>query len=217
VPASARRALGAAVATVGIVLAVLGAWVLVKLGPSGEAHFSVTSKAPGIIVIGSDVLNSVDVPVRVTATRRDGGAVWLAAAPSTDARAVLATSAVSTVSDVRYPAGALDLRASGAGALADISTADVWRLSAKGAGSAELVVDQGRGPETAVVTSGDATDLTDVTMTLTWADRTWFFEALAVAMIGAIIAAFALNVLWQGRAVAGQTDVLGTSTSEVTK
>ena len=216
-PASARRALGAVVAAVGIVLAVVGAWILVRLGPSGEAHFSVTSKAPGAMVITSDVLNSVDVPVRVTATRRDGGAVWLAAAPSTDARAVLATSAVSTVSGVHYPAGTLDLRASGAGALTDISTADVWRLSARGAGSAELVVDQGSGPETAVVTSGDATALTDVTMTLTWADRTWFFEALAVAMTGVVTATFALNELWQGRAVEGRTDVLGTSTSEVTR
>jgi hypothetical protein len=81
------------VAAVGIALAVLGAWILVKLGPSGEAHFSVISKAPGVIVIGSDVLNSVDVPVRLTATRRDGGAVWLAAAASPDAGAVLATSA----------------------------------------------------------------------------------------------------------------------------
>jgi hypothetical protein len=204
-------------AGVGIVLTVLGAWILVRLGPSGEATFSATSQVPGVIVISSDVLNSVDVPVRVTATRHDGGAVWLAVAASTDARAVLATSAVSTVSDVRYPAGGLDLRVSGAGALTDISTADVWRRSANGAGSALLLVDQGRGPETVVVTSGDATALTDVTMTLTWADRTWFFEALAVAMIGAVIATFALNDLWQGRVVADQGDAVGISPPEVTK
>jgi len=43
-----------------------------------------------------------------------------------------------------------------------------------------------------VVTSGDATALTNVTVTLTWAQRPWFFEALAAAVIGAIIAAFAL-------------------------
>jgi hypothetical protein len=202
-------------AAVGILLAVVGAWILVRLGPSGEAHFSVTAKAPGAIVISSDVLNSVDVPVRVRATRRDGGRVWLAVAPSTDARAVLAASAVSAVSDVHYPAGTLGLRASGAGSMTDISTADVWRLRASGAGSAQLVVDQGRGPETAVVTSGDPTELTAVTMTLTWADRTWFFEALAVAMIGAVIAAFALKNLWAGRTLAGQTDVLGPSTSEL--
>ena len=204
-------------AGVGIVLTVLGAWILVRLGPSGEATFSATSQVPGVIVISSDVLNSVDVPVRVTATRHDGGAVWLAVAARTDARAVLATSAVSTVSDVRYPAGGLDLRVSGAGALTDISTADVWRRSANGAGSALLLVDQGTGPETVVVTSGDATALTDVTMTLTWADRTWFFEALAVAMIGAVIAAFALNDLWQGRVVADQGDAVGISPPEVTK
>jgi hypothetical protein len=215
VPASARSALGAVMAAVGIALAVVGAWFLVRLGPSGEARFSVTAKAPGAIVISSDILNSVDLPVRVTATRRDGGALWLAVAPSTDARAVLATSAVSTVRDLHYPAGTIDLRDSGAGLMTDISTADVWRLQARGAGSAQLVVDQGRGPETAVVTSGDATELTDVTMTLNWADRTWFFEALAVAMIGGVIAAFALNDLWAGRALAGRSDGSGPWTSGV--
>jgi hypothetical protein len=214
VPLSARRALGAVVAVLGIALAVAGAWTVVLLGPSGEAQFDVTAKAPGAIVVTSDMLNSVDVPVRVTATRRDGGALRLAAAPSTDASAVLAGSAVSTVSGLHLPAGTLDLRTSGAGPVRDIKAADVWRLAATGAGSAELVVDQTRAPESAVAMSGDSTALGDVTMTLTWADRRWFFEALAVAMVGAVIAAFALSDLWQGRAGEGPTYVLGTTTSE---
>jgi len=207
VPVSPRRALGAVVAVVGLVLVVLGGWIVVQLGPSGEARFSATSKAPGAIVVTSDVLNTVDVPVRVTATRRDRGAVRLAAAPSTDARAILATSAVSTVSGMHYPAGTMDLRASGSGALTDISTADVWRLASRGAGSAGLVVDQGRGPETVVVTSGDSTALTNAKVTLSWADRAWFFEALAMATIGAVLAAFALNDLWQGRLLTVRSNV----------
>ena len=205
-PASMRRALGVVVAAMGLILVVVGAWIVVKLGPSGEARFSATSKAPGAIAVTSDVLNAVDVPVLVTATRRDGGAVRLTVAPSTDARAILATSAVSTVSAVHYPAGTLDFRSSGAGALTDVSTADVWRLAATGRGSAGLVVDQGRGPETVVVTSGDAAILKDVTVALTWTDRAWFFDALAVTMIGAVIAAFALSVLWQGRVIAVHDD-----------
>ena len=198
-PLSPRRVLGAVLAVLGVALAMFAAWTAIKLGPSGEARFSVASKAPGAIVVEQDVLNSVDVPVRITATRSDGGAVRLVAASSTDARAVLGKSAVSTVSGVHFPAGRLDLRARGAGPLSAVATSDVWRLSATGTGSAELVVDQGRGPETAVVTSGDATALKEVTMTLTWADRTWFFEALAAAVIGAIIATFAIGDLWQSR------------------
>lgn len=190
--APSRRALGAALAVLGLALAALGAWTALKLGPAGEVHFSATSKATGAIVVGPGIINSLNLPVRIKATRGDGGAVWMATAPSTDAGAVLAKSAVSTVSGVHFPAGTLDLRVSGAGALHDISTADIWRVSSKGAGSAELVVGQGRGPETAVVTSGDATALTNVTVTLTWAQKPWFFEALAMAVIGAIVAAFAL-------------------------
>jgi hypothetical protein len=85
------------------------------------------------------------------------------------------------------------------GELTGIDTADVWRLSAKGTGSAQLVVNQGAGPETAVVASGDAAPLRDVTVTLTWAARSWFFEALALAVIGAIMTAFALGDLWHTR------------------
>jgi len=207
VPASTRRALGALAAASGIILAVVGAWVVVLLGPSGEAQFSAISKSPGAIVIPPGVLNAVDVPVRVTATRRDGGAVLLVAAASADASAVLARSAVSSVSAVHFPSGRLDLRDSGAGPVRDVHGSDVWRLEARGAGTAALVVDPGNGPETAVITSGDDQALTDVTVMLTWADRAWFFLALAMATIGAVIAAFALNDLWQGRVTVTEPDV----------
>ena len=215
-PTQARRVLGAVMAVLGMVLAAMGAWTAIKLGPSGEVHFSATSKATGAIVVEPGILNSLNLPVRIKATRGDGGAVWLAAAPSTDAGAVLAKSAVSTVSGVHFPAGTLDLRVSGAGALHGISTADIWRVSSKGAGSAELLVGQGRGPETAVVTSGDATALTNVTVTLTWAQRPWFFEALAVAVIGAIVAAFALNDVSNSRRTARWAHAVRTRRSRVT-
>jgi hypothetical protein len=201
----------------GIVLVVAGAWTVVVLGASGAAQFSTTSKAPGTIVVSSDLLNAVDGPVRITATRGDGGAVLLAVAPSADAHAILGSSAVSTVSAVHYPAGGLELRASGAGPLADIRTADIWRLASKGAGSAELVVDQSRAPETVVVTSGDSSALKDVTVTVTWADRAWFFEALAMATIGAVLAAFAFNDLWQGRVVVAPSEIAESKTAEATR
>ena len=215
--ASTRRALGAVVAALGIVLVVVGAWMVVVLGPSGEAQFSATSKAPGSIAVTPEVLNALDVPVRVTATRRDGGALFLAVAPSPDARSILAGSAVSTVSGVHYPQGQLDLHASGTRAVTDIRKADIWRLTAKGAGSAALVVDQGMGPETLVVTSGDTTALTDATVTLTWNDRAWFFEALALATIGAVLATFAVNDLWQGRLLAVQRHHAKTKTRTETE
>ena len=215
-PASTRRVLGALVAAVGVVLVVLGSWMVVKLGPSGQAQFSTTSRAPGAVVVTPDVLNTVDVPVRVTATRPNSGAVRVAVAPAPDATAILGTSAVSAVNAVHYPAGTMDLRATGSGELGDISTADVWRLAAKGAGSAELVVDQSRAPETVVVTSGDANPLSDVTVTLTWANRAWFFQALAAATIGAVIAAFAMTDLWQSRVIALQSDIAETTTTEAT-
>jgi hypothetical protein len=183
------------VAALGIALAIFGAWTAVRLGPSGTARFSATSTPAGAIVVGPGVLSSLDVPVRVRATRADGGTLTVAAAASADAQAVLARSAVSSVRGVRFATGGLDLGSSGAGALPDINDADVWRASATGEGSAELVLGQGSVPETAVVTSGDPAAPKGVTMTLTWVDRSWFLEALGSAVLGAVIAVFAIGDL----------------------
>lgn len=198
-PAPARWALGAVITLLGLALTVSGIWVAVKLGPSGEAQFSATSRSTSAIVVPPGVLNALDSPVRVTATRADKGPVWLGVAPSIDARAVLASTPVCTVSGVHYPAETLDLRKSGVGAPVAVASADVWRSSARGTGSAQLVVGQGNGAETAVVASGDPSPLTNVTLTLTWANKAWFFEALAAGVIGAIIASFALGDLWHSR------------------
>jgi hypothetical protein len=188
--------------------------MVVILGPSGQARFSASLKAPGAIVVPPMVLNAVNVPVRITAKRADGGSLVIATAASIDARAILASSAVTSVNGVQFPSRALDLHASGVGPLTDIAAADIWRLSTTSNGSAVLVVDQSRAPETAVVSSGDTTDLSNVTVTLTWANRGWFFEALTLATIGAVLAAFALNDLWQGRIVAVGSHAAGINTSE---
>ncbi|MEO8519252.1 MAG: hypothetical protein ABI438_08705 [Dermatophilaceae bacterium] len=198
-PHPVRRALAIVVFLLGGALAIFGSWTAVTLGPSGEASFTATSKGPGVLVVEPGILNSVRVPVRITATRSDGGRVRVAVAPSPDARALLAKSAVSTVSGVHFPAGSLDLRTSGAGTPSDISAADVWRLEAEGGDRTQLTVNQGWGPETAVVSPADNGAPRSITMTLTWADRSWFFDALAVAVMGSIIAAFALGDLWHDR------------------
>lgn len=201
-------------AALGLLFVLSGTWMVVILGPSGRAHFSATFKAPGDIVVPAAVLNAVDVPVRITATRAGGRPIFIATAASADARSILASSALTSVSAVQFPTGGLDHHGSGVSPHADITAADIWRLSAKSPGSAVLLVDQSRAPETAVVSSGDATNLRNITLTLTWANRGWFFEALALATIGAVMAAFALNDLWQGRVPVSGSDVPGTKTSQ---
>jgi len=64
------------------------------------------------------------------------------------------------------------------------------------------------------VTSGDDSALTNITVTLTWANRLWFFEALLVAMVGGVMATFALTFLWHGRWAADPGDGSGTPTPQ---
>ena len=64
-----------------------------------------------------------------------------------------------------------------------------------------------------MVTSGDASALTNVTMTLTWANRSWLAQALGAALIGMTIAALALTDLKNRRPAAGRTDDRRTTTT----
>ena len=48
-------------AVMGLALAALGAWTALKLGPTGEVHFSATSKATGAIVVEPGILDRKSV------------------------------------------------------------------------------------------------------------------------------------------------------------
>ena len=72
-----RRVAVALATLVGLVVAVLGLWLAVVLGPSGTATF--TARATGPVVIGPDVLGGYEVPAGTSvkstwrATIRAGG------------------------------------------------------------------------------------------------------------------------------------------------
>jgi hypothetical protein len=203
VPATARRApVGAALlaAVLGLALLVLGAWAAIGLGPSGRAEFSSTHQTPGVLMVGSPVLGHVAAPVEVRLTRVDGGAVWLGLAHDADARAAVGSSPFLSVDRVHYPSGAVDVSIVGKGAsTARPQSGDIWQHTSTGTGTAQLVLSPGNAPQSVVAASADTAALGRVRVTLAWESRTWFFEALAAAGIGLVIAGFSLGFLWQAR------------------
>ena len=201
-PALARRApgiVGAGLALLGVVLAAAGLWLAVSLGPDGEVSTTKAIPAAGALEITPSVLNTVDVPVGVLVTRADRGPLWAGVGAAGDASAVLGSATHTQLSGVHFPSGAVTTTTTGAAALPNLSAADVWRVTSQGTGSVRLMVGQGHGPESVVVAAGDNRPLGAVTATITWQHRTWFFEALAVMILGGILAAFALAFLWQRR------------------
>jgi len=223
VPSRARRALTVTVSVLlvlGLVLALTGVWLALRLGPSGQADVTVSTPSSSAIVVPPSYVNAVDTPFQVQARRRDGGPVWIGVAPQGDAAALFATGAHSRLTALRYLSGSAELRSSGSGALPSVVGSDIWRATSSGSGRADLVVAQGGGPLTVVVASGGEEPLKDVTTTLLWNNRTWFFEALLLAVVGGIVAAFAFGYLWQRRngppeasdVAAGNTDTAAGNT-----
>ena len=99
-PTLAKRVVGGLLALIGLVLTVIGLWYTFHLGGSGTATFSTTASGTNPVLVPQTVLNRVDGVVKVTAVPRKGGAVWLAAAAPSDAKAVLSKTAHTSVTGV---------------------------------------------------------------------------------------------------------------------
>lgn len=197
VTTATRRALGLSVAVVGAVLAILGLWLCVTLGPSGGATFGSRETQTGALTIEPKVLNALDVPTEVTVSRKDGGPLWVGLAGASDAAAVLRDARRTTVKGVSWPSGSMTSARAGSTAMPDVTTADVWRVSQQERGSASVVVAQGQGPETLVVAAPGGAPLPDVDVTVAWHHKTWFFLSLLLLLVGALLAAGAGFFLWQ--------------------
>lgn len=211
-PSRARRAVAALVgllAAVGAVLAVVGLWLAVRLGPTGVADVTVATPASGAVAIPARYVNAVDVPFEVVASRGDGGPVWVGAATAADADLLLGRGAHSVVTEVSYPSGSAQLRSTGSGPAADVAAADIWRASSSGAGRARLVVAQGEGPLTVVAASGEEAPLRDLRLTLVWRKGAWFVQAMLLTLTGVALAGAALAYLWRHRRTAATAPATG--------
>ncbi|MDQ2781147.1 MAG: hypothetical protein M3Y26_01240 [Actinomycetota bacterium] len=186
--ALARRLAVALAALVGLVLAVLGIWFAIVLGPHGTASFSATSEQPAVL-IGPNILNRVAVPATVTA-HAASGPVFLGASVPQDASDIVGTGRHTFTVSAAFPARTLQLETLGSQPLADPTASHVWRSS----GQETITVEQNQAPEAvlAYATKGGPVDVT-----VSFSRGTWFLESLVLLVVGLILLAFAGGWLWQ--------------------
>jgi hypothetical protein len=195
----AKRALLAALTVIGFLLLVFGLWCTIHLGSSGSASFTARPVAGSVVVIEPSVLNRVNDPITVSATARHGGPVWIGRATPSDAEAILRGARRTELAGVHVRDWSLVSRTIGSGTATDLSGSDVWRDTRTAQGTARVVVYQANAPEALVIATRDGhpADLTSVTITVQ--RRTWFFQALLVALVGVSAMAFGGTGLWQRR------------------
>jgi hypothetical protein len=194
----AKRALLGALTLVGLVLLGVGAWFSYHLGPSGSATFTTRPAQGSVVVVQPSVLNRVDRPVTVTA-RTSGSTVWVGRASASDAAAVVGGADATTVSGMHVRDWSLDADRAGADPVPGLTTSDVWRQTATGAGTVRLRVDQGPAPEALVVAAPDGAPAELESLTVTVQNRTWFFQALLVGLVGLLSVVAGLAGLWHQR------------------
>lgn len=200
----AKRSALAALTLIGLVLVVVGLWFTSHLGSSGSGTFTARPSADGVVVLGPEVLNRIDRPVQISARAKDGGEVWIGRSAPFDAKALVGQAARTTVDGVAVGGWELTTTKSAGGQAPALASADVWRQQVTAKGTGRMTVTQGSAPESVVIATGAGKPSSLDEVTLTWQNRTWFFQALVTALIGLLLAAAGAGGLWQMRARPGR-------------
>lgn len=194
-PLLAKRVVGGLLALIGLVLTIVGLWYTFHLGGSGTATFSTQASGTNPVLVPQTVLNRVDGKVKVTATPRDGGAVWLAAAAPSDAKAVLDKTAHTAVVGVSTRPWQLETTDSGTGATPALASSDVWRntVNGKDGAAVSMTIGQSDDPETVIAQS---TKGQIERVDLTWERKSWFVQSVIAALVGLFLRLSGLSLLW---------------------
>jgi hypothetical protein len=179
-----RRILPPVLTVLGLALLIVGSWFTINLGSSGSATFEATPNTRGVVVLTPQVLNRVNDDVTVTGRAKGDGQVWVGRTTPSDADAVVGKTTRVTVGGAHVRDWSLTTKASGTGdAPATLAAADVWRQAVSGKGQARMKVSQANAPESLVVAApGGSVER----VTLTVERKTWFWQALLIALIGLI-------------------------------
>lgn len=195
-PTLAKRAVGALLAVLGVVLTVIGLWYAGHLGGSGTATFTTPASGSTPVLVPQTVLNRVDGVVTVTAVPAKGGKAWLAAASPSDAKAVIDASGHTAVTGVDTRPWELTVTKTGTGEAPALAESDVWRNTATGEGNVTMTIEQANAPESVIAqaTSGEL-DRVEVT----WERKSWFVQSVIAALVGLFLILSGLTLLWSTR------------------
>lgn len=195
-PTLAKRVVGGLLALIGLALTVFGLWYAVHLGGSGTATFSTPASGTNPVLVPQTVLNRVDGVVKVTAVPSKGSTAWLAAASPSDAKAVLAKSAHTSVTGVSTRPWELVTTTSGTGATPALAATDVWRNTMTGEGAVSMTIEQANAPEAVIA---QATKGQIERVDVTWERKSWFVQSVIAALVGLFLLLSGLSLLWSSR------------------
>lgn len=184
------RIIGALLALLGLVAAIVGGWFLAAIGTSGSATFT-TEPESRVVVLDPDVLNRVDEPVEVTA--EGGGTVWAGTARPSDAETLLADTSRVEIDGVGVRDWVLTSSEVGEGGPVDAGSLDIWQASTSAPETVTTTIDQSNAPQTLVITAPEGEQVEEVELAV--ADEGWSTTALLLLISGLVVLVLGIVLL----------------------
>lgn len=196
-----RRLLGVVLILAGAAALVVGGWFARALGTDGSATFT-TSPPPGVpVVIDAQTNARTDIPLLITATAADDVPITASIASPSDAKAFLGESRYERVTGIGVRDWVLTTRSLGSGEPVAPAAADLWRSQVTTDSAVEIGGDLEAAPETMILTTPPDTELRTISMT--WSNPAWFYQALALAFGGLLAVLVGLGLTFR-RSASGQ-------------
>lgn len=195
-----RRLLGVVLILAGAAALVVGGWFVRALGTDGSATFT-TQPPPGVpVVIDAQTNARTDIPLLITATAADDVPITASIASPSDAKAFLGESRYERVTGIGVRDWELTTRSLGSGEPVAPAAADLWRSQVTSEGTVEIAGDLEAAPETMIITTPPETELRTISMT--WSNPAWFYQALALAFAGLLAVLVGLGLTFRRPAAA---------------
>lgn len=207
-----RRLLGVVLILIGIGALVVGGWFARALGTDGSATFTTTPPAGVPVVIDASTNARTDVPLTIEARADSATPITVSIASPSDAEAVLGETRHVRVTGIDVREWELLTRTTGSADPIAPATADLWRSQTTTEGQATIAGDLEAAPETMIITAPEDTPLTSLTMT--WTNAAWFYQALSLLFAGLLTALVGLALVVR-RGSAADDDATSDPTPEM--
>lgn len=199
-----RRLLGVVLVLAGAAALVIGGWFVRALGTDGEATFT-AQPSPGVpVIIDAQTNARTDIPLLITATAAQDVPITASIASPSDVEALLGDSRYERVTGIGVRDWVLTTERRGSGDPIAPATADLWRSQATADGTVEIAGDLESAPETMIITTPADSELRTISMT--WSNPAWFYQALALTFAGLLLVLVGLGLALKRSASAGQTE-----------
>jgi hypothetical protein len=210
-----KRLLSVVLVLAGIAATVVGGWFTSRVGTSGTATFTLRPTSAAPVLLEPTLLNRLTAETVVRITPAAGHEVWVGTGGLADTRAAVGSAELVHAEGVDVRDGRILTSTTGTGAAEAVTSADLWRRVERSSTTPiTWTIAQSQSPDSLLVVS----DRPVSEISVSWTRKSWFFQALVLALLGVIAAGGGLLLLRStvrgGTRTTEQPDATTTTTDE---